>query len=617
MVDTNRLFSGQIKMKTALEHCLHNLLKSFVFLIGFSVLQACTQPDGNASDTSSEPQMKTADIILTNARVYTLNWPEPDLEGIPSSEAPYDKDGWHPDANSVAISGRDILFVGDKKDIAQFKSPTTVIIDLNGATVIPGLIDSHVHVAELGLIVGQLNLIDIKTPELVVQKAVEYSNKLGTNDWLIGQGWDEGAWANQYPNRQLLDKVFPDRPVVLKSLHGFAIWTNTKALEMIGINDRTEAPVGGEILRDEAFQPTGIFLNNATNLIKNGIPEPTAEEFEKTVLDGLNRLAQDGYVSVHQAGATSNHMDAFNNLKANGRLPIRVYPMISARDVSLARKWITKGPYTDPEGWLDVRSVKAYYDGALGSRGARLLEPYSDLPDHKGVSGDGYGFDGDLVKELLSAGFQVGIHAIGDAGNRETLDYFQEIYAQNPEIKLQRNRIEHAQVVSPSDISRIADMEIIASMEPPHAVEDKTWAEQRLGSERIKGAYAWRTLRRNKVALTFNSDLPGSDHSIFYGLHSAITRKGKDFLPENGWYANESMSAEEALRGYTNWAAYSAFREKDTGVIEAGRWADITVLNIDPLQVGEKSPGELFQGKVLMTIVDGRIVYKNPESRIE
>jgi hypothetical protein len=397
--------------------------------------------------------------------------------------------------------------------------------------------------------------------------------------------------------------------VAFKSLHGFAVWTNSKALGMIGIDSNTQPPVGGEILRDDKLQPTGIFLNNATNLIKDAIPQPTQQQFQQYIYDGLEQLSKDGYVSAHQAGANTEHIKAFQNLRKDHLLPIRVYAMLSARDKDLSNQWIQKGPYTDPEGWLDIRSVKAYYDGALGSRGARLLEPYSDLPGHKGISGDGYGFDGEIVKELLSVGFQVGVHAIGDAGNRETLDYFESIYKASPLIKNQRNRIEHAQILSPEDIPRMAEMAIIASMEPPHAVEDKSWAETRLGPERIKGAYAWRTLRQQQVALTFNSDLPGSDHNIFYGLHSAITRQDKNSQPVNGWYPEQSMSAEEALRGYTNWAAYAAFREKQTGILSVGRFADITVMDIDPLQTGENSPEKLLEGKVLMTIIAGKIVY--------
>ena len=575
------------------------------------ILISCGQQEQAAEKTESQPETKkTAQLVLKNAKVYSFRWPDPNPDGTPNAHAPYDG-GWHPDASTIAIRDGKIIFIGSPKQLTDLVDESTQQLDMQGATVIPGLVDSHVHVEELGEMLRRVNLVDVKTPQEAVERAQQFEKQLAKDEWLIGQGWDEGAWATNYPTRQVLDAAFPNRPVVFKSLHGFAIWTNSKALQVIGITDKTEAPVGGEIVRDEQFQPTGIFLNNATNLIKDGVPKPTDSEFKQFVYDGLAQLAKDGYVSVHQAGAATAHMKAFESLRADEQLPIRVYAMLSARDKPLSEKWIKKGPYSDPKGWLDIRSVKAYYDGALGSRGARLLEPYSDLPDHKGVSGDGYGFDGDIVKDLLKAGFQVGIHAIGDAGNRETLDYLAAIYTENPLVKNQRNRIEHAQILSPQDIPRLAKMSIIASMEPPHAVEDKTWAETRIGSERIKGAYAWRSLREANVALTFNSDLPGSDHDIFYGLHSAITRQDKQSQPENGWYPEQSMTAEEALRGYTVWAAYSAFREEQTGVLDIGRWADITVLDIDPLQVGETAPSKLLDGNVLMTIVNGKIVYQN------
>ncbi len=591
--------------------------KFLIFLFAL-VLISCGQQQQPEEQTDAKSKVETkpmAQLVLKNAKVYSLRWPDPNPDGTPAATAPYDG-GWHPDATAVAIRDGKIIYVGDDTKLGDFVDEATQQMDMQGATVIPGLIDSHVHVEELGEMLRRVNLVDVKSPQEAIQRAKVFEKNLSADEWLIGQGWDEGAWATNYPNRQILDQAFPTRPVVFKSLHGFAIWANSKALELIGINDKTQAPVGGEIVRDEKFQPTGIFLNNATNLIKDGIPKPTESEFKQFVYDGLAQLAKDGYVAVHQAGAATEHMNAFESLRAENNLPIRVYAMLSARDKALSKKWIEKGPYTDPKGWLDIRSVKAYYDGALGSRGARLLEPYSDLPDHKGVSGDGYGFDGDIVRDLLKAGFQVGIHAIGDAGNRETLDYLAAIYKDNPRVKNQRNRIEHAQVLSDQDIPRLAKMSIIASMEPPHAVEDKTWAEDRLGSKRIKGAYAWRSLREANVLLTFNSDLPGSDHDIFYGLHSAITRQDKQFQPENGWYPEQSMTAEEALRGYTVWAAFSAFREEQTGVLDVGRWADITVLDIDPMQLGETEPSKLFQGNVLMTIVNGKIVYQNQAAKM-
>jgi len=303
-------------------------------------------------------------------------------------------------------------------------------------------------------------------------------------------------------------------------------------------------------------------------------------------------------------------MRAFETLRSQGTLPVRVYAMLSARDTALARAWLAKGPLVDSLGMLTVRSVKAYYDGALGSRGARLLADYSDSAGHRGVSGGSYGFDQAIVAALMKKGLQVGIHAIGDARDRETLDFIERVEREAPNVKEQRNRIEHAQVVAPEDFARFASLGIIASMEPPHAAEDKGWAETRLGAERVKGAYAWRTMRTHGVRLMFNSDLTGSDHNLFYGLHSAITRTSKDTLPAGGWHPEQRMTPEEALRGYTTWNAHGAFTEKQTGVIAPGRWADLTVLDIDPLVLGTKAPHDLLKGNVRLTIVAGRVVHE-------
>jgi len=283
--------------------------------------------------------------------------------------------------------------------------------------------------------------------------------------------------------------------------------------------------------------------------------------------------------------------------------------MLSLRDEDLIREWIAKGPDADNVGFLVTKSVKAYYDGALGSRGARLLEDYADMPGHRGVSGDAYGFNEALLADVMRAGFQTGVHAIGDAGNREALDILERVMEAAPQSRANRHRIEHAQIVSPEDMPRFAALNVIASMEPPHAMEDKTWAEDRLGPERIKGAYAWRSLRRAGARLSFNADNPGSDHNIFYGLHSAVARKDKDGEPEGGWFPEEAVTIDEAMRAYTSWAAYAAFREDETGVIEPGRWADLTIMDIDPFVTAEAAPDDLLSGRILMTIVNGEIVF--------
>jgi hypothetical protein len=578
-------------------------IKNTLVLLSLAILAACSEKPADVAEAGG------ADLILINGRVYTLDWDEPGRDGTIAGTAPHGG-GWHPDADAVATKGKEILFVGSTPEAMEYRGERTRVVDLAGATAVPGLVDSHTHVFELGAKLEQVDLTGVATEEQAVALVAERAKSVPPGEWILGAGWDEGAWANHYPDKELLSEAVPDHPVFLDSLHGFAAWANQAALDAGGITAASEVPVGGEMRLGEDGEPNGLFLNRATTMLDRIVPPPSAEALESRVLTGLRQMAEDGYVAVHEAGVDSDQMRALEALEADGRLPIRVYAMLSLRDEPLIRKWIDRGPDTDNDSMLVTRAVKAYYDGALGSRGARLLYDYSDRPGDRGVSGGDYGFDQDLNKAAMEAGFQVAIHAIGDAGNREALDILEDVFDEIPATRASRHRIEHAQVVHPDDIPRFAELGVIASMEPPHAMEDKSWAEERLGPERIRGAYAWRSLRASGADLTFNSDNPGSDHNIFYGLHSAITRQDKSGEPEGGWYPEQKMGAEEALRGYTNWSAYASFRENETGIIEPGRWADITVMDIDPFVLADESPGDILNGRILMTIVNGQVVYE-------
>jgi hypothetical protein len=554
-------------------------------------------------------QTAPADLLLLNGRVYTFAWDDPSSDGTPAANAPQSAAGFRPDAEAVAIRGDRIVFVGGTRDARAYQGPKTRVMDLGGATVMPGLVDSHTHIAGLGEKQSQVDLVGVASEGDAVARVAAFAKGVPKGEWILGRGWDEGAWANHYPTKQLLSDRVPDHPVVLSGLHGFAVWANRLALERAGLTRATAAPDGGEIVKDASGEPTGLLLNRATSLLTDAVPGPTDEQYKSYVFAGLTRMARDGYVAVHEAGADRRLMKALQSLDAEGRLPVRVYAMLSVRDADLCREWLRRGPDRDNGRMLTTRSVKAFYDGALGSRGARLLEDYSDRPGHRGVSGTHYGFDRPLVADLMKAGFQAAIHAIGDAGNRETLDFIESVLAAQPPSRLLRHRIEHAQVVHPDDVPRFARLGVIASMEPPHCVEDKTWAEARLGPVRVKGAYAWRTLRRAGARLAFNSDLIGSDHDIFYGLHAAITRRDKSLKPPGGWYPEERVSAEEAVRGYTTWNAYAAGWEKESGALAPGRWADVTVMDVDPLVVGASDPGRLLHGSILATIVGGKVAY--------
>jgi predicted amidohydrolase YtcJ len=581
-----------------------NLIRPFTIVILAVLIAGCSQdsPDGTGSDAG--------DLILVNGRVYTLAWDEPAPDGSIMPGAPHDESGWHPDANAVVTRGGEIVFVGNTRDAMEYQGEGSRVIDLAGATVIPGLVDSHTHVFGLGAQLDRVNLVGVETEEAAIALIVERAKDVPAGEWIVGRGWDEGAWANRYPDKELLTQAVPEHPVFMGSLHGFAGWGNQMALDVAGISAATEVPVGGEMRLGDDGKPNGLFLNRGVQLLRSVISDPSEETLTNQLLIGLNQMAQDGYVAVHDAGLNTRAMRILEKLEAEDRLPIRVYAMLSLRDEDLIRKWLEKGPDTDTDSMLVTRTVKAYYDGALGSRGARLLYDYADQPGHRGISGEGYGFNQELTAAAMKAGFQIAIHAIGDAGNREALDMLESVFRDASSTASNRHRIEHAQVLHPDDLPRLGQLGIIASMEPPHAMEDKTWAEERLGPERILGAYAWRSLRETNARMTFNSDNPGSDHNIFYGLHSAIARQDKNSEPEGGWYAHEVMVSDEAIRGYTSWSAYASFREDETGIIEEGRWADLTVMDIDPFVLADESPGDILNGRILMTIVNGEIVYE-------
>ena len=584
-----------------------------IALVGGAAFLAC------GGDVGGGPPPDPADLLLTNGRVYTLDWPEPSAEGEPTAGAPFDSEGWHPDAEAIALREGVVAFVGSAAGAEAYRGDATRVIDLQGATVLPGLVDAHVHIVSLGGRLEQVDLVGIETEDDAIARVVERAGQHPAGEWILGWGWDEGAWADRYPTHDRLSAAVPDHPVVLRGLHGFAVWANRLALEQAGIDATTETPSGGEIRRDSGGRPTGLFLNRATALFDPVLPPPTPERLEAQILAGLEAMAADGFVMVHEAGAEAPVMEALESLEREGLLPIRVYAMLSGRDRDLLDSWLERGP--DPIGGegaderLITRSVKGHFDGALGSRGALLLDDYSDMPGERGTGSEGYGYDSTRIAALARVGFQPAVHAIGDAGNRETLDFLERLFDRVTDLRAVRPRVEHAQIVHPDDFSRFREMGAIASMQPPHMAEDKSWAEQRLGPERLLGAYAWRTFRRMEVPLAFSSDLPGSNHEIFYGLHAAVTRRDPALEPSGGWYPEQRLAPEEALRGYTTGAAYSAHLETRTGTLAPGRWADVTVLSVDPLATPADSYEQILGGEVLLTIVGGRIAFERGAAR--
>lgn len=572
-------------------------------LVIVTLLAACEKPVAIVDGP-------VADLILTNGRVYSLRWQDPDTEGVPAPDAPFADGNWMPDAAAIAIKDGLILAVGSDAEIAAYSGDNTAVIDLNGATAVPGFVESHGHYTELGEIAERIDLNGVTTMAEMASRVAARIADTPAGEWVYGAGWDEGAWADALPTRDAIDAISPDHPVVLKGRRGFGTLVNQNVLDIAGISSDFEAPSGGDIVTDDSGQPTGVFLNRAQTLITEAMPPATLEQKKRIVMAGLMEIAAAGYVSGHHAGVYADYFPAYAALAEEDKLPVRVEAMLAARpeNLDLMDTWIERGPTRDPAEKFQVRGVKAYFDASLGSRGAKMIEDYSDMPGHSGVSGSDYGFPEDVVTAAIDAGFQVGVHAIGDAGNREVLDFYERVAATNPDSRSLLHRVEHAQIVHPDDFARFGELNLVASMEPCHAVEDSPWAEERVGPERIKGGYAWRTLRRNGAKLIFNSDLSGTDFDIFYGLHCAVTRSDRSGQPAGGWYIDEAVSIEEAVRAWTSWPAESSQRQDLTGTLGVGKLADITVLSIDVFNVGQAEPHRLLEGQALMTIVGGEVI---------
>ena len=554
----------------------------------------------------NEPKDGFADTIIINAHVYTLDWDDPNLEGGPAKNAPFEENQWIFDAEAISIKNKKIQFVGSNEEVQKYLGSATKIIDAEYAVVIPGLIESHGHLQELGEKKESLSLQGLSKDE-IIELIVNRSKEIPNGEWIFASGWDEAEFANEYPDMNLLSKKTPNHPVVLVGLRGFGVMGNQLAFEKAGITQKTRAKDGGEVLKDSKGNLRYVLLNSAKKLLLDKIPEKTLQQQIRIMNYGFQELMKLGFTTTHNLGVDKNHMNVYEDLLAKNALPMRTHAFIAARmyNIDLVNEWLRKGPTNDAGSFLQVRGFKGYYDGSLGSRGAEFLEEYSDKEGHTGVGGKEYGFHEDMIQKALDKGFQLAIHAIGDKANRDVLDLYENYFETNIESKKLRHRIEHVQVVHPDDFSRFSKLNIIASMEPAHAVEDMPWAIDRVGNERVLGAYAWRTLRKKNATVIFNSDFTGSDPSFFYAVYSAITKKKKG--EEKAYFPEQAFTKEESLRAYTIWAAFASQQEKLTGTIEVGKWADFTFMDVDILNA---SPQEILKGSVLKTIVNGIIAYE-------
>jgi predicted amidohydrolase YtcJ len=501
----------------------------------------------------------------------------------------------------VLVHGDMIVAVGPADELRR-ENPNAHVVDVTGATILPGLTDAHGHLYGLGLSLDTVSLVGAATYDEAIARVKERASRAQANEWVLGRGWDQNRWpGRQFPTAAPLDAAIADHPVWLRRVDGHAGVANSAAMRAAGVTRATPDPEGGRILRDAQGEPTGVFVDGAMSLIDAKVPPPSPALRKARVLAAAKAIAANGLTEMHDAGADDATIDAVRELVREGTFPIRVYMMVSDDERAL-NEWFARGPLIRFGDKLTVRSVKLYADGALGSRGAALLAPYSDDPGNTGLLLAKPEHLRDVASRALKAGFQVNTHAIGDRGVRNVINAY-EAAGVTPE---KRFRIEHFQVAAPEDFPRIARLGIIASMQPTHATSDMPWAEDRVGAERIRGAYAWRTVLNSGARLALGSDFPVEDVNPFFGLYSAVTRQDQTNNPPGGWYPDQKLTMDEAVRGFTQDAAYAAFEEDSRGMIEPGKLADFTVVEGD-LYAAPVS--ELWKSKVRMTVVGGKVVY--------
>lgn len=555
--------------------------KAFCF-IGAFLISSCAEQQSVSPDA--------ADLVLQGGTIYTAN-----------------DDMWT--AEAVAVSGDEIVFVGSEADVSQYMGKDTKIIDLDGNTMFPGLTDAHVHIKWIGQRELGLNLQGINELDETVSKIRERVEVTPEGEWVVGVGWIENNWSDQrFLTKDDLDPFSPDNPVVANRAGEHSIVANSKAMEIAGVTRNTPDPEGGQILKDENGEPTGMFVDNAMDLIRRHIPIPTRAQDKRSIQAGVDFMARMGWAQVQQAGGTYADFDILKEMHAEGTLNTRMYYSMMMGEE--AAKLLDRGPEISPDNMIDVKMIKYFADGALGSRGAALLEPYEDA-EGKGLQLIDRDEALPVYIDALKKGIQIETHAIGDYANRFVLDLYEEaLNAVPPEERVDadpRWRIEHAQIIHPDDQKRYKELDIIAVVEASTVKGDMNFAPARIGSERLEYAYLWKSLIDQGIRFSAGTDAPverGDPREEFFSL---VQRTDFEGNYTDDWHIEERLSHEQALKTMTIWAAHAAFREDITGSIEVGKKADFSVFDKDWMQI---EPIEVMDSETVMTIVGGRVAYE-------
>jgi predicted amidohydrolase YtcJ len=552
-----------------------------ILLVGFSPARSRIEP------------IDPADLIFINGNIYTANDQQPHVE-------------------AVAVKGDRIVFVGSGAGVKSYQGPKTKVVDLRGATVLPGMTDAHHHLEGVGFREMTLNLEGITNLQDFLAKVKTRVDQAKPGEWVTGRGWIETFWTPPvFPTRWDLDKVSPNNPVVLQRADGHGTVTNSAALKIAGITKDTPAPFGGEISKAKNGEPNGMLLDAAQGLVERHVPPTSPADAERAVVLAVQRDIALGWTQIQNPGGSYQGVDIYRKLYSNGKIKLRIYKVLSAPGIE-AQRLLAEGPIIGAYGnRLTVRALKFYADGSLGSRSAALLEPYSDAPDTSGFMTIKEEDFLPVLEEALRKGIQAETHAIGDRGNRFVLDEYEKALKAVPvaerKIADPRWRIEHSQIVNPLDIPRFKKLGIIPSMQASHAIGDLHFAPARLGIKRLEGAYAWNSFVKSGVIVAGGSDAPVERGEPMIEFYAAVARKDIKGWSGEGWHPEEALSRDQALKMLTIWPAYAAFEEKLRGTIEVGKLADLTVLSADIMKIPEM---EILKTHCLMTVIGGEVVYE-------